>query len=452
VGSETVTTESSVALRALEKKAIRGVVWSILEYGSGMGLRVVSSLVLTRLLAPVYFGEMTLVTTLIVGINLLSDFGLAPSVIQSKQGDDPDFLNTAWTIQVLRGIGLWVVAIAISWPMAIFYHDPQLKLLLPVLALSTLISSFNSTNLLTLSRHLGVRRLFAIDGSTAVVSLMATIIWAYFRPSVWAIVFGQIVSMIFRLVVSHIPALTPGIRNSFCWDKKSLHSIVHFGKWILIGTAFFFFASQADRLVLGKLISMALLGVYGLAYQLSDVPRQIILALGGRVAYPFISKLIDMTMEEFRAKFLHYRFYILFLGAVLLSLMVVWGHLIILFLYDRRYHDAAWMIPILAVGLWHTLLYQTTAPVLFALGKPRYNAIGNACYCMAILVFLPIAFHFWGMRGAVIAVAAGDLPLYLVVQTGATREGVKPLQQDLQMTGIFVSLLAICFFIRHLLA
>jgi O-antigen/teichoic acid export membrane protein len=157
-----------------------------------------------------------------------------------------------------------------------------------------------------------------------------------------------------------------------------------------------------------------------------------------------------MTMEEFRAKFLHYRFYTLLLGAALLSVMVVWGHLIVLFLYDRRYQDAAWMIPILAVGLWHTLLYQTTAPVLFALGKPRYNAVGNAAYCMTMLVGLPLAFHFWGMTGAVVAIAAGDLPLYLVVQTGATREGVKPLRQDLQLTSIFVSLLAICFFIRHL--
>jgi O-antigen/teichoic acid export membrane protein len=450
VGSDTVTSESPVVLRALEKKALRASVWSILEYGSGMGLRVVSSLVLTRLLAPVYFGEMTLVTTLIVGINLLSDFGLAPSVIQSPQGDEPLFLNTAWTIQVLRGVALWFVAILISWPMSKFYHDPQLKLLLPVLALSTLISSFNSTNLLSLSRHMGVRRLFAIDGSTAIVSLIVTIIWAYFWPSVWSIVAGQIVSTIFRLILSHIPALAPGIRNSFCWDKKSLNNIVHFGKWILIGTAFFFFASQADRLILGRLISLTLLGVYGLAYQLSDIPRQIILALSSRVAYPFISKMIHMTMDEFRAKFLHYRFYILLVGAALLTLMVVWGNLIILFLYDRRYHDASWMIPILALGLWHTLLYQTTAPVLFSLGKPRYNAFGNAGYCLAMLICLPLAYHFWGMTGAVIAIAAGDFPLYLVVQTGATREGVRPFRQDLQMTGIFVSFLAICLFLRHL--
>ena len=76
----------------------------------------------------------------------------------------------------------WLIAVAISWPMAIFYHDPQLKYLLPVLSLMILIGGFNSTNLLSLSRHMRVRRLFGIDGSTAVVSLIVTVIWAYFWP------------------------------------------------------------------------------------------------------------------------------------------------------------------------------------------------------------------------------------------------------------------------------
>jgi O-antigen/teichoic acid export membrane protein len=449
VGSNIVTADAPGTHRALEKKALRASFWSILEYGSGMGLRVVSSLVLTRLLAPAYFGEMTLLTTLIVGIHLLSDIGLAPSVIQSPQGDEPDFLNTVWTLQVLRGVVLTLIALILSWPMALFYHDSNLKVFLPVLALSTLIGSFNSTNLLSLSRHLGVRRLFLIDGSMAVVSLIVTIIWAYYWPSVWAIIAGQIVSTIYRTFLSHIPAVAPGIRNRFRWDKSSITNIVHFGKWILVGTAFFFFASQADRLVLGKLVPFAVLGVYGLAYSLSDIPRAIIIALSGRVAYPFVSKMIHMPMEEFRAKFLGYRFYILLVGASLLSIMVIWGHLIILHLYDHRYKDAAWMIPILALGLWHTLLYQTTAPVLFSLGKPRYNAIGNAAYCISMVTCLPIAFHFWGMFGAVIAIAAGDFPLYLVVQTGTTREGVKPLWQDLQMTGIFAVILAACFLLRR---
>jgi O-antigen/teichoic acid export membrane protein len=449
--SETVPQQSR-PLRALENTAIRAAFWSILEYGSGTGLRVVSSLVLTRLLLPAYFGEMTLVATLIMGINLLSDIGLVPSVIQSPRGDDPIFLNTAFTLQALRGVGLWIIALLIAWPMALFYHDRRLIALLPVLGLCTLLSGFNSTNLLTLSRHMGVKRLFAIDFSTAVVSLIVTIVWALVSPSVWAIIGGQIAGTIYRFCLSHIPRVTPGPRNSFGWDKSSIDSIVHFGKWILLGTAFFFFASQADRLVLGRLIPFALLGIYGIAYQLSDMPRSIILALGQRVFYPFIAKIIDLPIDEFRRNFLRYRFMVLLAGGALLSIMVTWGNLLILKLYKPAYHEGAWMIPILALGLWDTLLYQTVAPVLFALGKPRYNALGNALYCIAVIVGIRVAFAYFGMHGAVIAVALGDFPLYAVIQFGATRERIRPLFQDLILTCCFACMIAFCFFLKHAFA
>ena len=423
---------------ALEKKALQASIWSILEYGFGTCLRIVNSLVMTRLLLPSYFGEITLVSTLIVGISLLSDIGLAPSVIQSKRGDNPDFLNTAWTLQVLRGAMLWIVSIAASWPMAAFYHDPQLRRLIPVVGLGVLLSGFNSTNLLTLSRHMGVRRLFAIDGTAAIMGTIATLTWALLRPSVWAIVSGMLTNIIFRLCISFVPSITPGIRNSFRWDKEAVHQIVHFGKWLLIATGFTFFATQADRLILGRLISLTLLGIYGLAYQFSDVPRAIILALGNRVAYPFIAKIIDQPKEQFEATFMRYRFFALLGGAVLLSLMVNWGGLLILHLYDRRYQEASWMVPILSLGLWQTLLYQTTFPVLLSLGKSKYNAFGNAAYCFTVCAGIPIAFHFFGMFGAVIAVAGGDFPLYLAIQWGLSREALRPWRQDLKMTALFI--------------
>jgi O-antigen/teichoic acid export membrane protein len=309
----------------------------------------------------------------------------------------------------------------------------------------------NSTNLLTLSRHMGVRRLFWIDLSTQILSLIVTVTWAIHSPSVWALVGGNLISNLYRLVLSHNRRITPGIRNVFCWDKESLNSIVHFGKWILLGTAFFFFASQSDRLILGKYISLSLLGVYGIAFSLSDIPRAVILAFSSKVGYPFIAKIIHLPRDEFRAKYLDYRKYALLIGALLLSTMVTWGDQIIRKLYDIRYHEAAWMIPILALGLWHTLLYTTTSPVLFSLGKSKYNAFGNAGYCLAIIAGIPIAFHYYGMLGAVIAVAAGDFPLYLVTQIGAVREGIKPLWQDLQMTLVFLALLVTEFMLRRYL-
>ncbi len=445
-----VQTERDGTGGSLERRALKATVWTLVDYGSGQALRLVNSWVLTRLLFPAAFGQMTLVTTLIVGITLLSDIGLAPSVIQSKRGDEPAFLNTAWTLQAMRGAGLFLIACALAWPAAAFYGDRTLLAVLPVLALSTLMTGLNGTSLLTLSRHMGVRRMFYFDFSSQIVALVVTVGFAWKWPSVWALVAGNLATNLYRLVLSHHPTLMPGVRNRFVWDGTAVREIAHFGKWIVLGTAFYFFASQGDRLILGKKISLAELGVYGIAFSLSDVPRSVINAFSYKVGYPFVAKIIHLPRAEFREQFLRYRGYTLVVGGVLLSLMVNWGDVVVRTIYKPAYHDAAWMVPVLALGLWHTLLYMTTGPVLFSLGKSKYNAVGNGAYCAAILLGIPLAFHFYGMLGAVIAVAAGDFPLYVVTQAGAVREGVKPLRQDAWTTAGFVTLLAVEFGLRHL--
>ena len=434
---------------ALEGRALRATMWTIISYGATQCLRVANSMILTRMLMPAAFGEMTLVITVIVGMAMLSDIGLEPSVIQSARGDEKTFLNTAWSLQAIRGGLLWLIALLLAWPAARFYGDPKLLYVLPVLALSTMISGFNSTNLLSLSRHMGIRRLFAIDFSTQIVSLVVTVGWAYYWPSVWALVVGNVVGNLYKVMLSHQRRIAPGVRNGWSFDPSCTKEIIHFGKWIFMGTAFWFFALNADKLILGKLVPLGILGIYGIAFQVSDVPRAVINAFATKVGYPFISRIIHLPLEEFRERFLRYRMYALMLGGTLLSLMVTWGGWLVGRMYPARFADARWMVPLLALGLWHTLMYQTLGPALLSLGKSKYGAFGNAAYCVAILAGIPIAFHFFGLFGAVAAVAAGDFPLYLVTLFGATREGIRPLRQDLLLTCGFLCLLGGEYLVKH---
>jgi O-antigen/teichoic acid export membrane protein len=103
----------------------------------GQALRLGSNIVLAWLLFPEAFGLMLLVNVFMQGLQMFSDIGIGPSIIQNKRGNDPDFLNTAWTIQAIRGFVLWFIACVLAWPIAwIFAHnDPlawKLVLLIPV--------------------------------------------------------------------------------------------------------------------------------------------------------------------------------------------------------------------------------------------------------------------------------------------------------------------------------
>lgn len=437
--------------RKLESKAMTATVWTIGSYGIAQSLRMVNNMVLTRLLVPEYFGLMILVSTLVNGMRMLTDIGLAPAVIASPRGDEPVFLDTAFSVQLVRGVLLWLAAFALTLPLAHLYADHRLVTLLPVLALTIVIDALQSTNLITAARHIGVRRLVTIDFCGQVFTIFVTIIWAYFSHSVWALVAGTIASSVFKTTVSHIPLVLPGRRNGFAWEKDAVKSLVHLGKWIILGTAFYFFATQADRLILGRLVTFTTLGVYGIAFTIADIPRQVILQFTDRVGLPFAAKMSHLPRPEFRASYLKYRLYVLIAGGAILSIVINGGGFFVTHAYNARYHDAKWMVPILALGLWHTLLYATNKEILVVLGKTQYNAIGTGLFCVTMFLSLPIAFHFFGMMGALVSVAAGDLPLYIVLGIGVAREKVSVWLQDALATAIFLVMLAIGFGIKHLL-
>ena len=127
--ASTVPPQASTSLRA---RVIRGSAWSIIYAGLNQALRLGSNLVLTRLLAPEIYGLMALVSAVSQGLRMFSDIGIGPSIVQSGRGDEPAFVNTAWTLQVLRGLFLWLCAGLIAWPASLVFDKPQLLYLIPV--------------------------------------------------------------------------------------------------------------------------------------------------------------------------------------------------------------------------------------------------------------------------------------------------------------------------------
>jgi len=437
--------------RALESRALKGTYIIVLFYGAALSLRLVSSVVLTKFFAPDMFGFMALVTTIIVGLNLFSHIGLEDSIIQNPRGDDEVFINTAWTIQVMRGIGLWLLTILLAWPVARFY-EPRLLWLLPVVGFGNAIAGFSSPKLLTLSRHLGVGRLSILELVAQVTLFATSLIWAYFQRTIWALAVGRLVSELARVIVSYY-LTKEGVRPRFVMERAAVHSLINFGRWILIGTALTFLASQSDRLILPKILPHAtafqILGVYGIAFSLSDLPRQIIQMFSSKVGFPFIAKFAHQPRPEFRKVLLKYRAMVLAVGAILLTCTICLGDIFVHHAYKAPYQAAAWMIAIFAIGLWHTLLYNTITPAIMSLQKAHYNALANLFYCIALFVLLPVGFHFFGIVGAVAAVAIADLPVYLVNIWASQKQGLGMLTQDAMMTLFFLVTLAAGLGVRH---
>ncbi|MFM7424208.1 MAG: oligosaccharide flippase family protein [Elainella sp.] len=419
-------------MNTLKKSVVQGAFWTVLGYGAGQVIRFGGNLLLTRLLYPEFFGLMALVNIFIMGLNLFSDVGVGLSIIQNKRGDEPEFLNTAWTLKVMRGIGMWLACLVLAFPMAQLYGHPELRWVIPVVGLGTILDGFSATAVHTLERHLNVRPLTLVELSAQAIQLTVMCIWAWYQPSLWALVCGSLAFSIVKLIWSC--RLIPGHRNRFYWDRSAVREIFSLGRWIFVSTALTFLAEQADRLLLGKLLSLELLGVYGIALMLSDVPRQVTLALSMRIVLPAASKLADLPRPDLRRLILQHRQKLLLALTLLMALLISGGDLLVLALYDDRYRDAAWMLPILAIGIWPRLLCSTIDSSLIAIGKAQYTTFGNFSRLVFTVVGIWTGFNWFGVVGAVVAVALNDLLYYTCVNIGLQREGISCLRQDIKMT------------------
>jgi len=420
----------------LKARAIRGSVWTVGGTTLNQFLRLGSNLILTRLLFPEAFGLMALVAVFIRGLNMFSDVGLAPNIIQNKRGDEPVFLNTAWTVQVIRGFVLFGVVCIGAWPFAMFYKNEVLIQIIPVVGLTALIGGFNSTAIITASKRITLGQVTCLNITVQIVGIVVMIGCALIWRSVWALVIGGVAASICKMVLSHV--WLADTRNRFCWDRAVVRDLVSFGKWIFLATILTFVATQSDQLILGKVLSMKMFGVFSIAYMIYRVPRDLVMRLSKNIIFPAVSQWKELPRHEMRAKIERNRWPLLVAMAGVTALLFGFGDFLILGLWDERYAAAAPLLPVLALGLWPRVLDMTTAHSLVAIRKLHYNPIGSLGRIPIILVGLPIAFALFGLKGAVVVVALSDLPNYIADLIGLRMNGLALLRQDLVATLMLV--------------
>ncbi len=373
--------------RSLGSRALRGSLWSTAGFGTAQVIRLGCNLILTRLLFPEAFGLMALLNALLAGLAMFSDLGLAPSIVQSPRGDDPRFLNTAWTLQIGRGLVLWILACLLSWPVAVLYDQPAILALLPVAAITVLVAGFNSTSLPRLQRHLAVARLTLLELAGQISAALVMIVWALIQPTVWALVAGGLTSSVVRLLLSH--TVVADRRDKLGWERDAARALFEFGKWIFVSTLLAFLVGQADRLVFGKLVPLGTLGVYSIAAMLALMPIHVVNRIGSAVVFPAFSRKMAAA-ADIGPIYRRARRPILALGGLIVACLVACGPPLIETLYDPRYHDAGWILQLLAIAAWFQILEVPSGSALLALGLPRWLATANALKLAGILVLLPV--------------------------------------------------------------
>lgn len=421
-----------------KSKVIEGSLWTFTGYGVIQLLRLISNICLARLLVPEAFGLMSLVMLVMQGLTMFSDIGIQPSIVQNRDGNSRAFLNTAWTIQVIRGLVLWLLASILSVPFSVLYEQPMLAQVIPVASLSAIISGLNSTNLATENRKLNFKNITTIEILSQILSITMMIMWALVSPTVWALVAGGILGALSKMLLSHI--VLSGPINRLLWDKKSVSDLLNFGKWIFISTIFHFLASQSDKIIFGKLITLTELGVYSIAVIFASVPFSVISQLSSRVVFPLFSRCVNDSghIPEKTYKKIS-RIYML-VGTLVTTVTFIAGPSIIMLLYDERYSAASHLVQLLVIGRWFEVaLGNVRGAALLSHGMPHWNSIASGIKLILICVLIYPIFSIYGFYAAVVGYGVTEFFRYLVFVYANYRLSIRGLNIDIGVT-VIVSL------------
>ncbi len=433
--------------KSLARRAINGSVWTIFGYGGAQILRFLTNLVLTRLLFPEAFGLMRLVNVFMQGLQMFSDIGIAPAIIQHRRAGNPSFYNTAWTMQVIRGLSLFVVGCLIAYPLAHFYGDNRLLGLTMAASLTAFLAGFNSTKLVSESRELRLARVVCLDiiAQLAAVAVMVPLAWLW--KSVWPLVVGAIVATVTKTILSQMAL--PGPRNRFRWDRESARELYRFGRWIFVSTVFTFLGMQTDSLLLGKLIDLNMLGVYSIALGVVSIVIGVFEQLTNRILMPAMAHWSRTSETEFRDGVLKSRKIILSAASIAVADLILLAPALFETLYDPRYHAAGRITQLLGFGLWFTLLQRTGQASLLAAGDSRTLAAANIANCVVTVIAAPLGFYWWGLYGFICGWTLGNFAGAAVVDWATARRGVPVVRQDFFLTCGMLAYVVVGFALRH---
>ncbi|KIC41618.1 hypothetical protein RA27_10325 [Ruegeria sp. ANG-R] len=394
-------------------RVIRGSALTFFGFGASQFFRLGSNLILTRLLFPEAFGLLAIVNLYLTGLQMLSDIGLTSIIVRSKRGEDPVFLDTCWTLQVIRGLILAGITIAIAQPLSEFYEEPILNELMYGVAFSVFVMGLRSTRLWTAQRNILLGRITFLELGCQLLSICVMIGLALVWESVWALMLGVIVAHASKAILSHF--VLPGHANRFRLERAALIEQFHFGKYLFLSSGLGFLLDSGDRVLLSKYLSLSSMGFYNIAFFFASVPTLLMGRFVQQVIFPLYSARPPGASSENRTAISKTRFALT--GSMLSALFALGliGLWLISFLYTDEYQAAGPILVALTVSQMPSLIIQGYPILLVAEGKTGIFTAFQVFRATLQLTLTALGLVHYGLVGAIAARPLAAVLTYPVI-------------------------------------
>ncbi len=270
-------------------RAIKGGFWVIATKITQQLLVMLRLIVMARLLAPEDFGLMGIVLLALATINKFTQTGFTEALIQKKV-DTVNYLNTAWTLGIIRGLVLFIVLYLSAPFIGIFFNQTNVVGILRVASISFILEPLSNIGMVYFAKELEFNKQFIQNMIGTVAGTIVAVTIAFIYRNVWALVLGRLAGSITRCITSYF--LHP-YKPRISFDNAKAKELWSYGKHIFSISILHLLGLYGDDAFLGKVLGATSLGFYQLAYRIGNMVATEFGNLIQSVAFPAYSKLQD---------------------------------------------------------------------------------------------------------------------------------------------------------------
>lgn len=404
-------------MSSFKREFLSGVFYTSVSKYIGIVVSLLITAVLARLLEPTDFGLIAVASIMINFVNLLTDFGLCPAIIQKDELDKKD-LQSLFSFTIIAGVVAALVVFCLGHPIALYYENENLVNIIKLLSLNIILVTINIVpNALLLKtkqfKLIAIRTLLM-----QVVSGLIGIVLAFVGFGIYALVVQALLSSLGIFIFNYIQnplRLTLHIR------KSSLKKVLNFSTFQFLAQIFNYFTKDIDKLLIGKYTNLSQLGYYQKSYQLMQLPV-------GNLSYVFTPVMQPVFREyqhDLNAMFAKY-------GAILKCLSFIAFPLsaylyfesydLISIVYGERWEPAAMAFRWLALGIGFNVLLSSSGPMFLVSNNVRMSFVNCIVEFIISISCILVGLYLGNINTVAIMVSVGVFFRFVYIFTVLTKK------------------------------
>ena len=386
----------SSAKGTIRSRVLAGSLWLIILRSISRVIGVTSAVVLARLLVPEDFGLMAMAAVSLAFLEAFTTLNLGTILIRNALSSREDY-DTAWTLQIIRGALISVVVLAGAPAIAGYFEEPRMIQILPFVAIASFINGFHNIGMVDLEKEFRFQSIVIKESLTRVAMVATQVILALVWRNYWALIAGIVCQSVVAVSLSYyVSPYRPKFSLARCAE------IFGFAKWLTFSSITLFLMDQADSLIIGRMLTPDILGLYVMGRNLIGLPVNELCAPVARVMFPAYAQIAHDPEALYRAMLMMLAAVVAVVAPACAGFALI-SEPFILVVLGAKWLPAAEIMTILALGAIISTAGGVFSQILVVVGRPDLSvyALGSS-----LLIYVPALIVGVGMAEAPGAAAA----------------------------------------------